>query len=76
VHHAAEGSEVVGWMRALAVGAIVVGYGSGRGILIAAAIEDIDPDPPGFCLSSPRVEDIDWGIVRMYSVDRGDMGSD
>ncbi|MDT4867479.1 hypothetical protein FQZ97_1023910 [compost metagenome] len=76
MHHAAEVSEVVCGMCALAVGAIIISSGSGSWILIATAIEDIDPDPTGFCLSSPRIENINRGIVRMYSIDRGDMGSD
>lgn len=76
MHHAAEVSEVVCRMRALAVGAIVIGDSSGSGILIPAAIEDIDPDSAGFRFAPSRVENINRGIVRVYSVDRGDMGSD
>ena len=54
VHHAAEASEVVGRMCPLAVRAIIVGDGPGRWILIATAIEDVDPNPSGFRLSPPR----------------------
>lgn len=61
MHHAAEVSEVVCRMRALAVGAIVIDNSSGSGILIPAAIEDIDPDSAGFRLAPPRVENIDRG---------------
>lgn len=75
MHHTAEVCEMVGRMRALAVGAIVVGNGSGSGIFVAATIEDVDPDPAGFGPSSPWVENIDRGIIRMYSVDRCDMRS-
>src|SRR3546814_1416652 len=76
MHHAAEVCEVVSRMHALSVRAIVVGDCSRSGILITAAIEDIDPDPAGFCLAPSGVEHIDGGIVRMYSVKRGDMGPD
>jgi len=75
MHHTAELCEMVGRMRALAVGAIVVGNGSGSGIFVAATIEDVDPDPAGFGPSSPWVENIDRGIIRMYSLDRCDMRS-
>ncbi len=51
-------------MRALAVGAIIIGNGTWSGISIPAAVEDIDPDPARFCLAPPRVENIDGGIVR------------
>lgn len=61
MHHYAEVCEMVGRMRALAVGAIVVGNGSGSGIFVAATIEDVDPDPAGFGPSSPWVENIDRG---------------
>jgi hypothetical protein len=76
MHHTAEVCEMVSRMHALAVGTIVIGNRAGSGILVTASIKHIDPDPAGFCLSSPRVENIDRRIVRMYSVDRGDMGSD
>lgn len=76
MHYAAEVSEVFSRMHALSVGAIVIGDRSGRGILVAAAIEDIDPDPAGLRLSSSWVENIDRRIVRVYSVDRGEIGSD
>lgn len=76
MHNAAEGGEMVGRMRALTVGAVVIGDCPRVRVLIAAAIEDIDPYPAGFCLASARVENIDRSIVRMYPVDRGDMGFD
>src|SRR3546814_18568227 len=76
MHHAAEVCEVVSRMHALSVRAIVVGACSRSGILITAAIEDIDPDPAGFCLAPPGVANIDGGIVRMYSVTLGHMGPD
>jgi hypothetical protein len=74
MHDAAEGGEMVGRMRALTVGAIVIGDRPRVRVLIAATIEDIDPNPASLCLAPPRVENIDWGVVRMYSVDRSDMG--
>lgn len=76
MHNAAEAREVNCRMCALAIRAIVIGDRSGRGILVAAALEDIDPDPAGLRLSSSWVENIDRRIVRVYSVDRRDMGSD
>ncbi|ANP89856.1 hypothetical protein BA011_29640 (plasmid) [Rhizobium leguminosarum] len=76
MHHAAEVCEVVSRMHALAVRAIVISDGTGSGGLIATAVEDVDPDPAGFCLAPSGVENIDGGIVRMYSVKRGDMGPD
>src|SRR3546814_4561353 len=76
MHLADEVCEVVSRMHALSVRAIVVGDCSRSGILITAAIEDIDPDPAGFCLAPSGVEHIEGGIVRMYSVKRGDMGPD
>ena len=76
MHDAAEACEVVSRMRALAVRAVVIGDGCGSGGLIATAVEDVNPDAASFCLTPPGVENIDRGVIRMYSIERGNMRPD
>lgn len=77
MHDAVEACQVVSRMRAFSIRTVVIGDGCGIGGLIATAIKDVvDPDPAGFVLPRPGVENIDRGIVRMYSVECCDMGPD
>jgi hypothetical protein len=76
VHHATEVGKMFGRVHPLAVRAVIISDRSGPGILIAAPIKDVDPDPPGPSLSSSRVENIDRSVVGMDPIDGRDMGSD